>query len=94
MWCHIVGIGNAGTRFLLWGKSHVFVFRLREFEEPCFGAQRPSQGWRSGSVSGECGGRLFSFCLPQVMLAPLISIALKVSQLQEKTGRTAPTVIT
>uniref|UniRef100_A0A8P0NJT5 Phosphoglucomutase-1 n=2 Tax=Canis lupus familiaris TaxID=9615 RepID=A0A8P0NJT5_CANLF len=31
---------------------------------------------------------------PQVMLAPLISIALKVSQLQEKTGRTAPTVIT
>lgn len=31
---------------------------------------------------------------PQVMLAPLISIALKVSQLQERTGRTAPTVIT
>lgn len=30
----------------------------------------------------------------QVMLAPLISIALKVSQLQERTGRTAPTVIT
>ncbi|KAL0604213.1 Phosphoglucomutase-1 [Plecturocebus cupreus] len=29
-----------------------------------------------------------------VMLAPLISIALKVSQLQERTGRTAPTVIT
>ena len=57
LWCHIVGIGNAGTRFLLWGKSHVFVFRLREFEEPCFGAQRPSQGWRSGSVSGECGGK-------------------------------------
>ncbi|TKC49218.1 hypothetical protein EI555_007749, partial [Monodon monoceros] len=31
---------------------------------------------------------------PQVMLAPLISIALKLSQLQERTGRTAPTVIT
>ncbi|XP_034386633.1 phosphoglucomutase-1 isoform X2 [Cyclopterus lumpus] len=31
---------------------------------------------------------------PQVMLAPLIDIALKVSQLQEKTGRTGPTVIT
>ncbi|XP_019483746.1 PREDICTED: phosphoglucomutase-1 isoform X2 [Hipposideros armiger] len=31
---------------------------------------------------------------PQVMLGPLISIALKVSQLQERTGRTAPTVIT
>uniref|UniRef100_A0A8D1W9T1 Phosphoglucomutase-1 n=1 Tax=Sus scrofa TaxID=9823 RepID=A0A8D1W9T1_PIG len=31
---------------------------------------------------------------PQVMLAPLISIALKMSQLQERTGRTAPTVIT
>uniref|UniRef100_A0A8C4ZXL6 EF-hand calcium binding domain 7 n=1 Tax=Gadus morhua TaxID=8049 RepID=A0A8C4ZXL6_GADMO len=31
---------------------------------------------------------------PQVMLAPLVDIALKVSQLQEKTGRTKPTVIT
>ncbi|KAE8293942.1 Phosphoglucomutase-1 [Larimichthys crocea] len=31
---------------------------------------------------------------PQVMLAPLVDIALKVSQLQEKTGRTGPTVIT
>ncbi|XP_074064586.1 LOW QUALITY PROTEIN: phosphoglucomutase-1-like [Macrotis lagotis] len=31
---------------------------------------------------------------PQVMLAPLISIALKVSQLQERTGRSSPTVIT
>ncbi|KAM8930077.1 phosphoglucomutase-1 isoform 2-T2 [Pelodytes ibericus] len=31
---------------------------------------------------------------PQVMLAPLITIALKISQLQERTGRTAPTVIT
>ncbi|XP_034035442.1 phosphoglucomutase-1-like isoform X3 [Thalassophryne amazonica] len=31
---------------------------------------------------------------PQVMLAPLIDIALKISQLQEKTGRTSPTVIT
>ncbi|XP_056607379.1 phosphoglucomutase-1 [Triplophysa dalaica] len=31
---------------------------------------------------------------PQVMLAPLVDIALKISQLQEKTGRTAPTVIT
>ncbi|XP_051052004.1 LOW QUALITY PROTEIN: phosphoglucomutase-1-like [Phodopus roborovskii] len=31
---------------------------------------------------------------PQVMLAPLISIALKVSQLQERTGRTAPTILT
>uniref|UniRef100_A0A7N9AUQ9 EF-hand calcium binding domain 7 n=1 Tax=Mastacembelus armatus TaxID=205130 RepID=A0A7N9AUQ9_9TELE len=31
---------------------------------------------------------------PQVMLAPLVDIALKVSQLREKTGRTAPTVIT
>ncbi|KFO23187.1 phosphoglucomutase-1 isoform X1 [Fukomys damarensis] len=31
---------------------------------------------------------------PQVMLAPLVTIALKVSQLQERTGRTAPTVIT
>ncbi|XP_051855478.1 phosphoglucomutase-1 isoform X1 [Antechinus flavipes] len=31
---------------------------------------------------------------PQVMLAPLVSIALKVSQLQERTGRSAPTVIT
>ncbi|XP_063057869.1 phosphoglucomutase-1 [Engraulis encrasicolus] len=29
-----------------------------------------------------------------VMLAPLVDIALKVSQLQERTGRTAPTVIT
>lgn len=39
-------------------------------------------------------GNSFSLCLPQVMLAPLISIALKVSKLQERTGRTAPTVIT
>ncbi|XP_023650317.1 phosphoglucomutase-1 [Paramormyrops kingsleyae] len=31
---------------------------------------------------------------PQVMLAPLVGIALKISQLQEKTGRDAPTVIT
>nr|XP_057929218.1 phosphoglucomutase-1 isoform X4 [Doryrhamphus excisus] len=31
---------------------------------------------------------------PQVMLAPLVDIALKVSQLQERTGRTGPTVIT
>ncbi|XP_028856362.1 phosphoglucomutase-1 [Denticeps clupeoides] len=31
---------------------------------------------------------------PQVMLAPLVDIALKISQLQEKTGRNAPTVIT
>ncbi|OCT84838.1 hypothetical protein XELAEV_18022995mg [Xenopus laevis] len=31
---------------------------------------------------------------PQVMLAPLITIALKISKLQERTGRTAPTVIT
>ncbi|KAI1892114.1 hypothetical protein AGOR_G00150630 [Albula goreensis] len=31
---------------------------------------------------------------PQVMLAPLVNIALKISDLQEKTGRTAPTVIT
>lgn len=31
---------------------------------------------------------------PQVMLAPLVDIALKISQLQEKTGRAAPTVIT
>ncbi|CAK6978382.1 phosphoglucomutase-1 [Scomber scombrus] len=31
---------------------------------------------------------------PQVMLAPLVDIALKVSQLKENTGRTAPTVIT
>uniref|UniRef100_A0A2K5J6Z6 Phosphoglucomutase-1 n=1 Tax=Colobus angolensis palliatus TaxID=336983 RepID=A0A2K5J6Z6_COLAP len=31
---------------------------------------------------------------PQVILAPLISIALKVFQLQERTGRSAPTVIT
>lgn len=30
----------------------------------------------------------------QVMLAPLVDIALKISQLQEKTGRTGPTVIT
>jgi len=30
----------------------------------------------------------------QVMLAPLISIALKLSQLHERTGRTGPTVIT
>lgn len=30
----------------------------------------------------------------QVMLAPLVDIALKVSQLQERTGRTGPTVIT
>lgn len=30
----------------------------------------------------------------QVMLAPLVDIALKVSQLQEKTGRSGPTVIT
>uniref|UniRef100_A0A8C2K3E9 Phosphoglucomutase 1 n=1 Tax=Cyprinus carpio TaxID=7962 RepID=A0A8C2K3E9_CYPCA len=29
-----------------------------------------------------------------VMLAPLVDIALRISQLQEKTGRTAPTVIT
>uniref|UniRef100_A0A8C1DPP5 Phosphoglucomutase 1 n=2 Tax=Cyprinus carpio TaxID=7962 RepID=A0A8C1DPP5_CYPCA len=28
---------------------------------------------------------------PQVMLAPLVDIALRISQLQEKTGRTAPT---
>ncbi|KAK7144783.1 hypothetical protein R3I94_011013 [Phoxinus phoxinus] len=31
---------------------------------------------------------------PQVMLAPLVDIALRISQLQEKTDRTAPTVIT
>ncbi|XP_060629641.2 phosphoglucomutase-1 isoform X3 [Anolis sagrei] len=31
---------------------------------------------------------------PQVMLAPLISIALNLSQLHERTGRTGPTVIT
>ncbi|KAG8132498.1 hypothetical protein E2320_010347 [Naja naja] len=31
---------------------------------------------------------------PQVMLAPLISIALSLSQLHERTGRTGPTVIT
>uniref|UniRef100_A0A803VG30 Phosphoglucomutase 1 n=1 Tax=Ficedula albicollis TaxID=59894 RepID=A0A803VG30_FICAL len=31
---------------------------------------------------------------PQVMLAPLISIALKLSQLHERTGRSGPTVIT
>ncbi|MEQ2183953.1 Phosphoglucomutase-1 [Goodea atripinnis] len=31
---------------------------------------------------------------PQVMLAPLVDIALKVSQLHERTGRTGPTVIT
>uniref|UniRef100_A0A8C1DPE4 Phosphoglucomutase 1 n=1 Tax=Cyprinus carpio carpio TaxID=630221 RepID=A0A8C1DPE4_CYPCA len=31
---------------------------------------------------------------PQVMLAPLVDIALRISQLQEMTGRTAPTVIT
>ncbi|XP_040262656.1 phosphoglucomutase-1 isoform X2 [Bufo bufo] len=31
---------------------------------------------------------------PQVMLAPLITIALKISKLEERTGRTAPTVIT
>uniref|UniRef100_A0A3Q3JXU1 Phosphoglucomutase 1 n=1 Tax=Monopterus albus TaxID=43700 RepID=A0A3Q3JXU1_MONAL len=31
---------------------------------------------------------------PQVMLAPLVDIALKVSHLHEKTGRTGPTVIT
>ncbi|CAM4625235.1 hypothetical protein PO909_005649 [Leuciscus waleckii] len=31
---------------------------------------------------------------PQVMLAPLVDIALRISQLQEKTGRSAPTVIT
>ncbi|TNM88241.1 hypothetical protein fugu_006462 [Takifugu bimaculatus] len=31
---------------------------------------------------------------PQVMLAPLVDIALKVSQLRETTGRTGPTVIT
>ena len=30
----------------------------------------------------------------KVMLAPLVSIALKISQLQERTGRNAPTVIT
>lgn len=38
--------------------------------------------------------KFFPLCFSQVMLAPLISIALKVSQLQERTGRTAPTVIT
>ncbi|MBN3302189.1 phosphoglucomutase-1 isoform X1 [Amia ocellicauda] len=31
---------------------------------------------------------------PQVMLAPLVTIALKISQLHERTGRTGPTVIT
>ncbi|XP_063795264.1 phosphoglucomutase-1 isoform X5 [Pseudophryne corroboree] len=31
---------------------------------------------------------------PQVMLAPLVTIALKLSKLQERTGRTSPTVIT
>ncbi|KAK3556764.1 hypothetical protein QTP70_016687 [Hemibagrus guttatus] len=31
---------------------------------------------------------------PQVMLAPLVDIALRISKLQEKTGRTVPTVIT
>ncbi|XP_026886240.2 phosphoglucomutase-1 [Electrophorus electricus] len=31
---------------------------------------------------------------PQVMLAPLVDIALRISQLQEKTGRNGPTVIT
>uniref|UniRef100_A0A8C9W638 EF-hand calcium binding domain 7 n=2 Tax=Scleropages formosus TaxID=113540 RepID=A0A8C9W638_SCLFO len=31
---------------------------------------------------------------PQVMLAPLVKIALKISQLHEKTGRSGPTVIT
>lgn len=33
-------------------------------------------------------------CGVQVMLAPLVDIALKVSQLHERTGRTGPTVIT
>lgn len=33
-------------------------------------------------------------CCVQVMLAPLVDIALKVSQLRETTGRTGPTVIT
>ncbi|KAL2097761.1 hypothetical protein ACEWY4_006968 [Coilia grayii] len=31
---------------------------------------------------------------PQVMLAPLVNLALKMSMLQERTGRSAPTVIT
>ncbi|XP_060686355.1 phosphoglucomutase-1 isoform X2 [Hemiscyllium ocellatum] len=31
---------------------------------------------------------------PQVMLSPLIKIALKISQIHERTGRTSPTVIT
>lgn len=35
-----------------------------------------------------------SYLMVQVMLAPLVDIALKVSQLHEKTGRTGPTVIT
>lgn len=37
---------------------------------------------------------LHLLCLHQDMLAPLVDIALKISQLQEKTGRTGPTVIT
>lgn len=36
----------------------------------------------------------FHYVIIQVMLAPLVDIALKVSQLHERTGRTGPTVIT
>lgn len=49
------------------------------------------EGWTVLCVPGESEPSLFFL---QVMLAPLISIALKLSQLHERTGRTGPTVIT
>lgn len=52
LWCHIVETGNAGTRFLLWGKNHVFVFRLREFEEPWGYQSTQMRVWSSEAKSG------------------------------------------
>lgn len=61
-------------------------------------AWRPYIGGRTRGpgicLQSDGKGSFFPLCFSQVMLAPLISIALKVSQLQERTGRTAPTVIT
>ena len=48
----IVETGNAGTRFLLWGKNHVFVFRLREFEEPWGYQSTQMRVWSSEAKSG------------------------------------------
>lgn len=49
------------------------------------------QGSAVGKRKGQCW---WCLCGVQVMLAPLVDIALKLSQLHERTGRTGPTVIT